>query len=192
MSKGYSEACGSLQPIGLPVCHSGWTPGLGRVPVSKKWNRGRHCPLASRYMCMCIYMYTSTQTWETLTWGWPQTLPLMPHPHVFWDYRCMLPCLASAYSLIVLISSAWSAFLWICLPTKYVTSGVLSSVLFLLYIRPCWDSQPTLLHGERLRNLYLYPKMESSMWGTILDSSTWVVFECSKQSESMPSSHTVL
>lgn len=58
------------------------------------------------------------------------------------DYRCMLPCLASAYSLIHLISSAWSAFLWICLPTKYVTSGVLSSVLFLLYIHPCWDSQP--------------------------------------------------
>lgn len=109
--------------------------GLGRVPVSKKWNRERHCPLASRYMCMCIYMYSSTQTWETLTWGWP-------HTHEFWDYRCMLPCLASTYGLIVLISSAWSACLRICLPTKYVTSGALSSVLFLLYVHPCWDSQP--------------------------------------------------
>lgn len=106
-----------------------------------EWNRERHRPLASRYMCMCIYMYIHTNM-RNLDLRLASNSSPYASPSWVLDYRCMLPCLASAYSLILLISSAWSAFLWICLPTKYVTSGVLSSVLFLLYIHPCWDSQP--------------------------------------------------
>lgn len=182
MRKGYSEARGSLQPIGLPVAIADElrfreSPCLKIEEDIVLW------PLGT---CVCVSTCTHPHKHEK---PWLEAgLTLMSSEITGVCYLAWHLLTVSSFSSLLhdLLSFGLAFLLNMWLLEFYHLS---SSFFILIHAE---IASPTLLHGERFLNLYLYLKMESSMWGTILDSSTWVVFECSKQNESIPSSHTVL